>query len=525
MEMDMPFTLRIISTLLLLYSAGSDIVAQDSGIPDTPTASEDHIANEINASGEEAQRQGIFYAADQVQTIHLRISEVDQEKMRAALPECIYVPAELRWNNETVSQVGVRFKGNSSANPNQKHKRSYLIKFSKYRKQQRFLGMERISLDNGVQFGSLFSEPIVTDILRKLGHRTHRCNYARLYINEQFAGVYVNVERIDNTFISHHFPGTGGGLWKNDVGGPGGDLRYVGDNPEVYSKAFEPKNKQAESRQEVQQLLSLIKQINETPDDKFEQMISQNLDIDNFLQTTAVMLFSGAFDQLTGWGPHNYYLYREPSASKWHYLPWDLDVGFCEVAFGKVYVLEDWNAAWPIPLGTKNPLLERLIHNPNLLARYRAIALEILETHFKPQQLCDTLESKFRLIQDDLTNDPFPKRRVTVPNEQSYEDIIKSMKQFIHKRYKSAKEQLLNPKERPTATQRPSRHDPPRAIMQRLEKSVRKAEDLQRKLHEIQRTMQAIHRSLQRQDYREAENLLEAMERLTENESTSHRDR
>lgn len=233
--------------------------------------------------------------------------------------------------------------------------------------------MERISLDNGVQFGSLFSEPIVTDILRKLGHRTHRCNYARLYINEQFAGVYVNVERIDNTFISHHFPGTGGGLWKNDVGGPGGDLRYVGDNPEVYSKAFEPKNKQAESRQEVQQLLSLIKQINETPDDKFEQMISQNLDIDDFLQTTAVMLFSGAFDQLTGWGPHNYYLYREPSASKWHYLPWDLDVGFCEVAFGKVYVLEDWNAAWPIPLGTKNPLLERLIHNPNLLARYRAI--------------------------------------------------------------------------------------------------------------------------------------------------------
>ena len=99
------------------------------------------------------------------------------------------------------------------------------------------------------------------------------------------------------------------------------------------------------------------------------------------------------------------------------------------------------------------------------------------------------------------------------------------MKQFIHKRYKSAKEQLLNPKERPADTQRPSRHDPPRAIMQRLEKSVRKAEDLQRKLHEIQRTMQAIHRSLQRQDYREAENLLEAMERLTENESTSHRDR
>ena len=164
------------------------------------------------------------------------------------------------------------------------------------------------------------------------------------------------------------FPGTGGGLWKNDTGGPGGDLRFVGDNPNTYSKAFEPKNKQAESKEEVLQLLTFIKDINEVPDDKFEQLLSQKLDIDNFLQTTAVMLLSGAFDQLTGWGPHNYYLYRVPrsatASTKWHYLPWDLDVGFCEIAFGKVYVIEDWNAAWPIPLGTRNPLLERLIQNP-----------------------------------------------------------------------------------------------------------------------------------------------------------------
>ncbi len=525
----MPLKLLITATVLLFHLAGSNIVAQIRDISGSQAPTEAHSASELHSTNDNERDQKAFYAADQVQTLRLQISELNQQKMKAALPECIYVPAQLSWNGQTLKQVGVRFKGNSSANPNQKHKRSYLIKFSKYKKDQRFLGLERISLDNGVQFGSLFSEPIITDMLRKLGHATHRCNFAKLYVNEQFAGVYVNAERIDDSFIDHHFPGKAGGLWKNDTGGPGGDLRYVGDNPNSYSKAFEPKNKQAASKEEIVQLLKFIQDINELPDDKFEQLLSQELDIDNFMQTIAVMLLSGAFDQLTGWGPHNYYLYRVPTtataSSKWHYLPWDLDVGFCEIAFGKVYVIEDWNAAWPIPLGTRNPLLERLVQNPKLLARYRAIALDVLETHFKPQQLCNTVDAKFALIQDALTKDPFPKRRATVPTDQNYEDIVDSMKRFIRKRYDSAKKQLMNPGERPIPKQGTSDDGPHRAIMQRLEKSVRKAESLQRKLHEIQRTMQLIHRSLRQQNFIEAERLLKVMERLTEDESMNEQNR
>ena len=461
-------------------------------------------------------QQDSFYDPDTVQTIHLRITDSDQQKMRSALPKCVYVPAVMTWKDQTFKDVGVRFKGNSSSQPEQKHKRSYLIKFSKYREQQRFLGLERISLDNGVQFGSLFSEPIITDILRTLGHKTHRCNYARLYINDIFAGVYVNAERIDETFIRRNFPGKPGGLWKNDTGGPGGDLRFVGDRPELYNKAFEAKNKQAEDDNETSELVGFIKNINGVPDDEFEQVLSQILDIDNFLETTSVMLLSGAFDQLTGWGPHNYYLYRQRESSRWHYLPWDLDVGFCEVAFGKVYVLEDWNAAWPIPQGIQIPLLERMIQNPNLLSRYRKTASRILETHFQPEELCKKLDSKFELIQEDLKKDPFPNRRATVPEDQSYEGIIASMKQFIHKRYQSAREQLLAPGQRPMPNRQDAAKGPPRELMQRFRNSIAKAENIQRKLQQIQRTMQKVNRALQQQDFEQAEKLLEEMERLTQ---------
>ena len=486
------------------------LFAQDAGIPVPPS-----LVSNLPESSETDQQQARFYAPDKVQTIQLKISEIDRQRMLNALPKCIYVPATFTWDGVTIQRVGVRFKGNSSANPQQKHKRSYLIKFSKYEKQQRFLGMERISMDNGVQFGSLFSEPIITEILADLGQDIHRCNYAKLFLNDQYQGVYVNAERIDASFIDRHFSGRTGGLWKNDTGGPGGELRHIGDNPERYRKAFEPKNKEAETQEELQELVSLIRRINRAPKEEFAEMLDQSMHVDTFLKTTAALLLAGAFDQLTGWGPHNYYLYHDVSAGKWHYLPWDLDVGFCEVAFGRVYVLEDWDAAWPVPAGVGNPLLERVIRNPSLLARYRELAQEILETHFEPTRLGKVVDSKYALIRDDLKTDPFPSQRATVPTDGNYDDIVASMKQFIRKRYQSAKSQLAAPGPRPQPKQRLTQEGAPAAMMQRLQKAVRKAEGIQRRLHEIQKTMQQIHHLMQQKKFAEAEQLIEVMERLT----------
>ena len=188
-------------------------------------------------------------------------------------------------------------------------------------------------------------------------------------------------------------------------------------------------------------------------------------------------------------------------------------------------MIEDWNAAWPIPQGKGNPLLERLIRNPNLLERYRQIALDTLETYFKPQNLSERLDGKYRLIKDDLKDDPFPKRRVTSPKDENYDDIVDSMKTFFHNRYESAKMQLLNPGERPSPQRRLGAERPPQAIAERFEKSVRKAEALQRKLQEISRTMESFQRAIQQQKFAEAEKLLEIMERLTGDESNDEQDR
>jgi spore coat protein CotH len=96
-----------------------------------------------------------FYHPERIQVIHLQVSPSNLDKMKSALPKRIYVPATFRWGDQTIENVGVRYKGNSSSNPNQRHKRSFLIKFSEYEKGRSFLGLERVALDNGVQFGKI----------------------------------------------------------------------------------------------------------------------------------------------------------------------------------------------------------------------------------------------------------------------------------------------------------------------------------------------------------------------------------
>ena len=360
-----------------------------------------------------------FYDPESVQTIHLEIKSEDLDRLQRALPRRISVPGTFRWNDQTLQNVGVRYKGNSSSSPDWPHKRGFLIAFSEFEKGQRFLGLRHVALDNGVQFGSLFSERLITDVLRAVGVKASRCNYARVDLNGKSMGVYGNEERIDKAFLQRHFETDRGVLFKVDEGGPGADLRLIGDDPALYRRSFELRA--GRDGEAYPELLDFIRAINEPCGGEAE--LRRSLDVEAFVKTTAVMLLAGAFDQNTGWGPHNYYLYRNPADQRWTYIPWDLDVGFADHAFGRIPVLDGWHAAWPAPV-PERPLMERLISQPNLLRQYREQAGTILETWFRPEVLIPKLRALHDQIRTDLAADPFPPRRATVPSDKGYEDIL-----------------------------------------------------------------------------------------------------
>ena len=407
---------------------------QSPGTTQADDTADPETAHEVDGTDD-------FYAPWVVQQIRLDIAPSDRVAMFDALPERIYVPATFHWNDITVANVGVRFKGNSSSNPDATHKRSYLVRFDEYVDDQRFLGLRRVALDNAIQFGSLFSERFIDDVLREEGVVVSRSNYARLVVNDEVVGAYVNVERIDKSFLERFFDNRDGILYKNHLGGPGSVLEVL-DAPGDYARSFEPKTHSDEA--DFTDLRALALLIRDTPDDRFAQALEARFQVDSMLRMMAIFMLSGAFDQYTGWGPHNFYLYDDPATGRWSYLPWDLDVGFADNAFGRVKVIDQWNASWPLP-NTPRPLIERILADEGLRSRYRAYAADYLERHFHPDKVAARLDDLWAVASIALEGDPYPQRRATNPRNVGWRNILDTMKAFSRKRYRTAKAQLANP--------------------------------------------------------------------------------
>jgi len=392
---------------------------------------------------DETARQVELFDPDVVQDFALELTAADLATLEASatMPgDFPYVPATFRYKDVTLANVGVRFKGNSSRAPVSMWKHSFLIKFDEYVPEQRLFGLKRLGVDNAIQFGSLFSERLLNDMLAAEGVPASRANYTRLTINGVYKGVYVNVERIDKKFLKRHYDDNDGNLYKCDEGGPGGKLDYLGDAPSLYARMDGKPTWQAETNEQTADLTDVIA-LAKTLQSGTIADVKAALDTENLTKTMAVAMLGGAFDQGTGFQAHNYYLYRDPATSKWTYLLHDTDVGFADNAFGMIPVIDGWNAATPRPV-TPLPLVDRILNDPALRDEYRAHAKDYLEKYFEPTKLGAKLDALYAQIATDLERDPYPKVRVVVPNIVGYPAIVEDMKKFIRRRYDTAKAQL-----------------------------------------------------------------------------------
>ena len=77
--------------------------------------SADQVASAQNSNAAPAKSAeagvGDFYRPNEVQAVYLQVKNEDLQRMRAALPERIYVRASFRWRDISVENVAIRFKG------------------------------------------------------------------------------------------------------------------------------------------------------------------------------------------------------------------------------------------------------------------------------------------------------------------------------------------------------------------------------------------------------------------------------
>ena len=165
-----------------------------------------------------AEARAAFFDPFTVQPVFVTIDEASQDALRK--DPRTYVPASFSHGTTRLDEIGVKVKGSSSFLP-WDEKPSLKLRLDAFVEGQRYLGLERITLNNMVQDEAQAGEVFSYELLQRADQLAPRASYAELFVRasdddgwESF-GLYANVESIDERFLMHHglVPGR---LWEAD---------------------------------------------------------------------------------------------------------------------------------------------------------------------------------------------------------------------------------------------------------------------------------------------------------------------
>ena len=286
----------------------------------------------LSASPKVALTSDDFFDQSVLHDIRLIMKEADWAALRAAYLEDTYYPADMQWRDQTVAIVGVRSRGSGSRNPN---KPGLKVDFGRY-VDQKFLGLKSLALANGWQDPSLMKQRISMLFYSRMGIPAPRVVHARVFINDEYLGLYQVMEPIDKNFLARIYGQDAAGkslnggylyeyLWKD-----GYEWDYLGSPLQIYLELFEPKTREDEAPSVLYgPLETLFKTFNEISDGAFEREVGRLIDLSGFVKYLAVDNFLADFDGFLGfWGPNNFYVYRQQGRTDLVWFPWDKDLAF-----------------------------------------------------------------------------------------------------------------------------------------------------------------------------------------------------
>ncbi|MBC7124086.1 MAG: CotH kinase family protein, partial [Bacteroidales bacterium] len=101
-----------------------------------------------------------------------------------------------------VENAGFRLRGNTSRYA---QKKSFKVSFNTFEPGKKLKGIEKLNLNGEHNDPSIVRSKLVWDLMGEIGLPAPRANHVRLYINNQYYGLYINVEHIDENFVKARF--------------------------------------------------------------------------------------------------------------------------------------------------------------------------------------------------------------------------------------------------------------------------------------------------------------------------------
>lgn len=376
------------------------------------------------------QSQTDLYNINTIQNINIRF---EQDNWRDILDSLRYNGDEMLMGTVTVNgrsfdNAKIRYRNARAFQIGGLHNSLYL----QLPEGQNYEGYSIIELSNALRDPSMVREVYAYEVARQY-MPAPKANYAKVKINGNYYGFFVNVESVrDPKFLTDHFGASDGELYHAEVSArqalPDGcnskafaSLQYDG-NEACYTHSFDRL-----TTRNWNSLVELTRILNEEP-----ESIQRTLNIDRTLWMLAYNNILVNLNSYTGHPSHNYYLYKDQSGR------FTLILGDLNFAFGSFKNTDggsdlDFTGLVKMdPLlhvdNNERPLIKNLLANEQYRKVYLSHMRQILYDHFAKNQHEKRAKELQAIIKDSWIEDP--------NKEYNLVDFTKSLSETIGKRSK-----------------------------------------------------------------------------------------
>ncbi|MES2386918.1 MAG: CotH kinase family protein [Bacteroidota bacterium] len=353
-----------------------------------------------------AQAQSGFYDISRIQKIEITLTQSNwdyQMDTAKAGAEGFLLCDNVLINGVRFDSVGVKYKGNSSYRSTNV-KNPLHIELDYIKGNQNYQGFSDVKLSNGFQDPSNIREVLAYEIARNY-MTAPEANFARVYINGAYSGMYSSAESISKKFAESNFSSSGLPMVKcNPIGGAGPGsgsyptLNYLGADSALYSSAYEIK-----SNYGWRDFISLTKNLDNTP-----ATVAGILDVDRALWMHVFNNLLINLDSYLGSFAQNYYLLQDRNG-RFNPIVWDLNMAFGSFTNSSTSNLNATTMKQLSPLdaatNANRPLISKLLAIPECKRKYIAHYNTMMKEQFVSGAYLTRAQSLLSLVDSSVKAD------------------------------------------------------------------------------------------------------------------------
>ncbi len=273
-----------------------------------------------------AQTQDDFFDDTVLQEVRITMNPADLATLKLRYLENTRYPVVFRWRNVSVdAAVKSRGVGSRSA-----VKPGLDVYFDYFDPAGRFLGLRRVDLVNNVQDASMLRERLAQKIFARMGLPASRSVHGRVYVNDEYLGLFDFIEAIDLVYLQNHLGENTGDLFKYVYPTTASPWHFTYKGPDL--SQYVPIPFKPETRVDFPNSAAIenwVRTINNSTPSNFQSEAARVMDVRQALTFVAIEAAVAEVDGFIGdYGVNNFYPYRGASSRVFIFLPWDHDNSF-----------------------------------------------------------------------------------------------------------------------------------------------------------------------------------------------------